>query len=447
MSTPSKDEPDSKLAAEVERQLAAEVERQLAAEVERQLAVLLRGVDELLPLDEFRRKLERSIREGRPLRVKQGFDPTAPDIHLGHAVGLRKLREFQDLGHQVVVIVGDYTGMVGDPSGRSKTRPQLTEDEVEANARTYLDQFFRVVDRARTEVHRNGEWFAPMRFVDVLRLAAQSTVARLLERDDFAKRWQANQPISVHELLYPLMQGHDSVEIRSDVELGGTEQKFNLLVGRALQEAAGQEPQAILTLPILVGLDGEQRMSKSLGNYVGIAEAPGEQFGKLMSIPDGRLLAYWELAAHATAGELARVKAALEGGDNPMTWKKAMAERVVALYHGFEAAAHAREGFEQQFSKRGRPLEAVLWTLPPGPVALRKLLVDVGLAKSGGEAKRKIEEGAVEVDEAIERDPACEVALSADRVRLVRLGRRWVQVRADAAATVPAPSPEPVPLP
>jgi len=435
MSTPSKDEPKAD-------------DRKLAAEVERQLAILLRGVDELLPLDEFRRKLERSIREGRPLRVKQGFDPTAPDIHLGHAVGLRKLREFQDLGHQVVVIVGDYTGMVGDPSGRSKTRPQLTEAEVETNARTYLDQFFRVVDRSRTEVHKNGEWFAPMRFVDVLKLASQSTVARLLERDDFAKRWQASQPISVHELLYPLMQGRDSVEIRSDIELGGTEQKFNLLVGRALQEQAGQEPQAILTLPILVGLDGDLRMSKSLGNYVGIAEAPGEQFGKLMSIPDGRLLDYWELAAHAPAGELAGVKAALDGGDNPMSWKKAMAERVVGLYHGAEAATHAREGFEQQFSKRGRPLEAVLWTLPKGPpVPLRKLLVDVGLAKSGGEAKRKIEEGAVEVDEAIERDPTCEVALSAERVRLVRLGRRWVQVRADATATAPGASPEPVPLP
>ena len=268
---------------------AEAMDPRLAADVERLLAILLRGVDELLPLEEFRKKLARSIRENRPLRVKQGFDPTAPDIHLGHAVGLRKLREFQDLGHQIVVIVGDYTGMVGDPSGRSKTRPQLSEAEVEANARTYLDQFFRIVDRARTEIHRNGEWFAPMRFVDVLRLASQSTVARLLERDDFARRWQANQPISVHELLYPLMQGRDSVEIRSDVELGGTEQKFNLLVGRVLQEAAGQEPQAILTLPILVGLDGEQRMSKSLGNYVGIAEPPAEQFGKLMSIPDARL--------------------------------------------------------------------------------------------------------------------------------------------------------------
>jgi tyrosyl-tRNA synthetase len=423
------------------------VEPRVAAEVERQLSVLLRGVDELLPLDEFRARLARSIREGRPLRVKQGFDPTAPDIHLGHAVGLRKLREFQDLGHQVVVIVGDYTGMVGDPSGRSKTRPQLSEAEVEANARTYLDQFFRVVDRSRTEVHRNGEWFAPMRFADVLRLASQSTVARLLERDDFSKRWQAGQPISVHELLYPLMQGHDSVEIRSDIELGGTEQKFNLLVGRALQEAAGQEPQAILTLPILVGLDGEQRMSKSLGNYVGIAEPPAEQFGKLMSIPDARLGDYWTLAAHADQAERARVDQALARGDNPMTWKKAMAERVVALYHGAEAATAARASFEQQFSKRGRPPEAVLWTLPAGPpVPLRKLLVDVGLARSGAEAKRKIEEGAVEIGGRVVTDPSEEIALEREHPLALRLGRRWVQVVADPAIRTPAASPSPLPL-
>jgi tyrosyl-tRNA synthetase len=419
----------------------------LAAEVERQLSVVLRGVDELLPLDEFRRKLERSIRDGRPLRVKQGFDPTAPDIHLGHAVGLRKLREFQDLGHQVVVIVGDYTGMVGDPSGRSKTRPQLTEGEVEANARTYLEQFFRIVDRDRTEVHRNGEWFAAMRFADVLRLAASSTVARMLERDDFAKRWQAAQPISVHELLYPLMQGHDSVEIRADVELGGTEQKFNLLVGRALQEAAGQEPQAILTLPILVGLDGEQRMSKSLGNYVGIAEPPAEQFGKLMSIPDARLGDYWALAAHADAAERSRVEAALAAGDNPMTWKKALAERVVSLYHGAEAAAAARASFEQQFSKRGRPLEAVLWTVPAGPpVPLRKLLVDVGLARSGGEAKRKIEEGAVEAGGRVVTDPGEEIALDPGRPLALRLGRRWIQVAADPSVQAASASAAPVPL-
>jgi tyrosyl-tRNA synthetase len=418
----------------------------VAREVERQLAVLSRGAEELLPLDEFKRKLARSVREGRPLRVKQGFDPTAPDIHLGHTVGLRKLRAFQDLGHQVVVIVGDYTGMVGDPSGRSKTRPQLTAEQVESNARTYLDQFFRVVDRSRTEVHRNGEWFARMTFADILKLTSQATVARILERDDFWKRWQAKEPISVHELLYPLMQGHDSVEIKADVELGGTEQKFNLLVGRTLQEAAGQEPQVILTLPILVGLDGELRMSKSLGNYVGIAEPPGEQFGKLMSLPDGLIVPYLRLVSDATDEEIAAVEADLAAGNNPMLAKKAMAERIVALYHGPEAARHARESFESQFSQRGRPLEAVLWTLPAGaPMGVRALLVATGLAKTGGDARRKIEEGAVELDGRPVTDVQAEVALRADPPHALRLGRRWVQVRR-GDVTVAAASPAPVPL-
>jgi len=417
-------------------------------EVDRQLALILRGAEELLPLDEFRRKLERAVREGRPLRVKQGFDPTAPDIHLGHSVGLRKLRTFQDLGHQVVVIVGDYTGLVGDPSGRSKTRPQLTAEAIEANARTYLDQFFRVVDRAKTEIHRNGEWFARMSFADILKLTSQYTVARVLERDDFAKRWQAGQPISVHELLYPLMQGHDSVEIKADVELGGTEQKFNLLVGRALQEAAGQEPQAILTMPILVGLDGEQRMSKSLGNYVGIAEPPVEQFGKLMSIPDEQIVPYFTLVTDLAPEAVAAIEQDLAAGTNPMTHKKALAERIVTMYHGPEAGQAARASFESQFVKRGRPTEAVLWTLPAAerwPV--RQLLVDTGLAKSLGEARRKIEEGAVEAGGAAVKDPALELVPPADgRPLALRLGRRWVQIVADPRATAPAASPAPMPL-
>ncbi len=420
-----------------------------AREVERQLAVIMRGVEEILPLEEFRRKLERSIAEGRPLRVKQGFDPTAPDIHLGHTVGLRKLRAFQDLGHQVVVIVGDYTGMVGDPSGRSRTRPQLTPEIIEENARTYLDQFFRVVDRTKTEIHKNGEWFARMSFADILKLASQYTVARLLERDDFAKRWQAAQPISVHELLYPLMQGHDSVEIRSDIEIGGTEQKFNLLVGRVLQEIAGQEPQAILTLPILVGLDGEQRMSKSLGNYVGIAEPPSEQFGKLMSIPDGQIVPYLKLATDVPLEEINAIERDLAAGTNPMTHKKALAERIASMYHGADAGQAARASFESQFVKRGRPLEAVLWTLPLAerwPV--RKLLVDTGLAKTLSDARRKIEEGAVEIDGTVIKDPASEVTPApAGGTLALRLGRRWVQVVADSAASAPTSSPAPVPLP
>jgi len=428
--------------------MTPEADPRIAAEVERQLAILSRGVDEILPLDEFRRKLTRSIAEGRPLRVKQGFDPTAPDIHLGHTVGLRKLRAFQDLGHQVVVIVGDYTGMVGDPSGRSKTRPQLTAEKIEEYARTYLDQFFRVVDRSKTEIHRNGEWFAPMSFADILRLASKYTVARLLERDDFAKRWQAAQPISVHELLYPLMQGHDSVEIRADVEIGGTEQKFNLLVGRVLQEADGQEPQAILTLPILVGLDGEQRMSKSLGNYVGIAEPPAEQFGKLMSIPDEQIVPYFRLVTDLPLEEVDAIARDLEAGTNPMTHKKALASRIVGMYHGAGAGDAARASFESQFVKRGRPLEAVLWTLPgPGPWSVRQVLVDTGLAKTLSDARRKIEEGAVELDGQVVKDPRAEVAPPADGSALaLRLGRRWVQVAAGAAGSAPTASDAPLPL-
>jgi len=420
----------------------------VAAEVERQVAILSRGVDEILPMDEFRKKLARSIAENRPLRVKQGFDPTAPDIHLGHTVGLRKLRAFQDLGHQVIVIVGDYTGMVGDPSGRSKTRPQLTAAEIEDYARTYLDQFFRVVDRSKTEIHRNGEWFATMSFADILKLASKYTVARLLERDDFAKRWQAAQPISVHELLYPLMQGHDSVEIRADVEIGGTEQKFNLLVGRVLQEADGQEPQAILTLPILVGLDGEQRMSKSLGNYVGIAEPPSEQFGKLMSIPDEQIVPYFRLATDVPFEELQKVERDIAGGANPMIHKKALAERIVAMYHGAEAGEGARASFESQFVKRGRPLEAVLWTLPAAAVwSLRQVLVDTGLAKTLSDARRKIEEGAVELDGALVKDPRTEFAPPAGGKALaLRLGRRWVQVSAGPEGSAPSASDAPVPL-
>jgi tyrosyl-tRNA synthetase len=337
----------------------------------------------------------------------------------------------------VVVIVGDYTGMVGDPSGRSKTRPQLTADRIEEYARTYLDQFFRVVDRSKTEIHKNGEWFASMSFADILRLASKYTVARLLERDDFAKRWQAAQPISVHELLYPLMQGHDSVEIRADVEIGGTEQKFNLLVGRVLQEADGQEPQAILTLPILVGLDGEQRMSKSLGNYVGIAEPPSEQFGKLMSIPDEQIVPYFRLATDLPLEEVEAVAKDLAAGTNPMTHKKALAERIVGMYHGAEAGAAARASFESQFVKRGRPLEAVLWTLAgPGPWPVRQVLVDTGLAKTLSDARRKIEEGAVELDGQVVKDPRAKSLRQAPAPRSHcgsdGAGCRWPPARPEA---------------
>ena len=309
--------------------------------VEEQARILAQGTEEILPEGSLPERLERCAREGRPLRVKQGFDPTAPDIHLGHAVGLRKLRQFQSLGHQIVLIVGDYTGRVGDPSGVSKTRPQLSEEQIEANARTYLEQFYRVLERdphppeRPVEVHRNGEWFASMPFMEVIRLAARYTVARMLERDDFAKRMAAHQPIGVHELFYPLMQGFDSVAIRSDIEIGGTDQKFNLLVGRALQESEGQLPQLALTVPILPGLDGVQRMSKSLGNYVGVTDAPAEMFGKIMSLPDSSMSIYWRLAADLPEAELAQIGRELADSQvHPMSIKKRLGQRIVSSITG-----------------------------------------------------------------------------------------------------------------
>ena len=331
---------------------------------EQQMEILARGTEEILPEGALLDRLHQSRRENRPLRVKQGFDPTAPDIHLGHTVGLRKLRQFQELGHQVVLIVGDYTGMVGDPSGRSKTRPQLSMEEVQANALTYLDQFHRVVEARPAapllpvEVHRNGEWFARMAFMDVMKLASEYTVARILEREDFSKRFKASQPISIHELFYPLMQGYDSVAIRSDVELGATEQKFNLIVGRALQEAHQQPPQIVLTVPVLPGLDGVQRMSKSLGNYIGVAESPREMFGKVMSLPDGAMLLFWRLVTDADGDEIAAIEGELADSTvNPMSVKKRLGQRIAGMYHGAEAGVQAQADFEAQFSRKEVPAE------------------------------------------------------------------------------------------
>ena len=379
---------------------------------EAQCEILSRGTEEILPDGELLARLRLAEREKRPLRVKQGFDPTAPDIHLGHTVGLRKLRQFQDLGHQVVLIVGDYTGMVGDPSGQSKTRPQLTEQQVNANAQTYLDQFFRVLVRdpkpplRPVEVHRNGEWFSKMSFMDVMKMASHYTVARMLERDDFAKRFEARQPISVHELFYPLMQGYDSVAIRSDVELGGTEQKFNLIVGRAMLELHGQLPQIVMTLPLLIGLDGVQRMSKSLGNYIGVTDAPGEMFGKIMSLPDRAMPLYWRLVTGAGTDELAAIDRSLaDPALNPMEIKRRLGERIVTLYHGEEAAAHARADFDTQFSRKEVPenIEEYRWAdveRASGSVSeptIIEHIVGSGLAASKSAARRLVEQGAVSV--------------------------------------------------
>ncbi len=369
--------------------------------VEKQLEIIKRGAMEVIPEELLKKKLERSFEKRKPLRIKQGFDPTAPDIHLGHTVGLRKLKQFQDLGHQIVLIVGDYTGRVGDPSGRSVTRPQLTGKEIEKNAATYLAQFFKVLDKNKTEVRKNGEWFAKMNFEEVLGLCARFTVARMLERDDFEKRYKAGSPISVHELLYPIMQAYDSVAIKADLEIGATEQKFNLLAGRQLQEEFGQEPQVILTLPVLVGTDGVNRMSKSLGNYIGIAESPEEIFGKTMSIPDGQIFDYFERAADVPATELEKIQSALaDKSKNPMELKKLLAYTFVRMYHGEGEARKAKENFERVFSKKEIPEDVPVFPLPAGEdgMPIIKLLTESGLVVSASEGRRLVEQGAVELD-------------------------------------------------
>jgi tyrosyl-tRNA synthetase len=407
---------------------------------EEQVAILSRGTEEILPEGELLARLKRYAAEKRPLRVKQGFDPTAPDIHLGHSVGLRKLRQFQDLGHQIVLIVGDYTGMVGDPSGVKKTRPQLTPDEIEHNAATYLDQFFRVLERdprpprLPVEVQRNGAWFSKMTFMDVMRLASQTTVARVLERDDFAKRYAAQQPISLHELFYPIMVAYDSVAIRADVELGATEQKFNLLGGRVMQELHGQAPQIIMTVPVLPGLDGVERMSKSLGNYIGVSEPPGEMYGKVMSLPDGAMRTYWQLVTDADAAELAAVDRDLADAQvNPMTVKKRLARRIARMYHGEDAAAQAERDFEAQFSRRENPETIEEYSLPQlendlgDEVEIGGIvdhIVGSGIAETRSAARRLIEQKAVRLNDDLTLDVHLKVRLDKRRGLVLRVGRK-----------------------
>lgn len=367
---------------------------------DQQMEILRPGLEAILTEEELRAKLDRSRKTGRPLRVKQGFDPTAPDIHLGHTVGLEILRRFQELGHTIVLIVGDYTALVGDPSGRSVTRPRLGRERILEHARTYQEQFFKVLDRAGTEVRFNGEWFAEMRFADVLELTARFTVAQMLEREDFDKRFQENVPIGLHEFLYPLMQGYDSVVIEADVEIGATEQTFNLLAARALQRDHGQEPQVALTFPVLPGLDGVRRMSKSLGNYVGIAESPEQMYGKLMSIPDELTPVYVERLS-GWSGELrAEALAALSARRDPMEWKGRLAHDLVTRYHGTEAADGAVAHFDRVVRRKEEPDE-----IPEVRVAswgetlwLPRLLREAGLVPSTSEARRLVESGGVLLD-------------------------------------------------
>ena len=367
--------------------------------VEEQLGAIERGVVDIFSREELIQKLEASRRESRPLRVKAGFDPTAPDIHLGHAVPLGKMRDFQNLGHQVVVIVGDYTARVGDPSGQNRTRPDLDPEAIDTAARSYFAQVGKVLDTQRIEIVRNGDWFGKMTFEDVIRLASRMTIAQLLERDDFSNRYKAGNPIALHEFLYPMMQGYDSVRVRADVELGATEQTFNLLVGRAFQRDAGQEPQVAITLPMLVGTDGVQKMSKSLGNYIGVTEPPDQMYGKTMSIPDEALRDYFVLATPLPPEE---VDAILAGGD-PMAAKMRLAREIVTRYHGAEVAAAAEAHFSRTVRQRELPDDVAEVRLGrdllrDGKVWLVKLVVHCGFAKTNGEARRLIAQGGVSLD-------------------------------------------------
>ncbi len=392
--------------------------------VEEQLAEIRRGTVEIIPEADLVAKLERSRREGRPLRVKLGMDPSAPDLHLGHTVVIQKLRQFQQLGHHVIFLIGDFTGMIGDPTGRSETRRPLTRNEVAQNAETYRRQIFKILDPQRTEIAFNSSWLGAMTFDDVIRLAAKHTVARMLERDDFRKRFESQQPIGIHEFLYPLAQGYDSVALRADVELGGTDQKFNLLVGRELQREYGQEPQVIVTTPLLEGIRGVDKMSKSLGNYVGIDEPAEEIFGKIMSISDELMLRYYELLSERSAAELAVMREAMAaGGLNPRDAKRDLALELAARFQGREAAKRAADEFDRVHRAHGLPdeIEEVRVEVDAPTIRLPALLVRAGLVASHSEGRRMLVQGAVSVDgERVAGEPELPVG----RNYLIRVGKR-----------------------
>jgi tyrosyl-tRNA synthetase len=394
--------------------------------VEEQLAYLKKGVAEVIPEPELVSKLEASRKAGKPLRVYLGVDPTAPDLHLGHTVVLRKLKHFQDLGHTAVFLIGDFSAMIGDPTGVSETRPPLTRQQVDANAKTYLEQVFKILDREKTEVRSNSEWLGKMSAEDVVRLCSHYRLARMLEREDFRSRLQHNQPISVHELLYPLLTARDAVELKSDVELGATEQKFNLLIHREIQREYGLPGQAVLTMPILVGLDGQRKMSKSLGNYVGITEPPNEMFGKMMSIPDDLMWSYYELLTDRVPKEIAAMQNEVSSGKlHPMDAKMRFAEEVISDFHGKVAAHKAAENFQRVFRDRQAPEEAPTAELPKGPPRkLTALLADLKLAPSKAEAERLIKQKAVEIDGVTVDDSRKDIDLTKPASFLLRAGKK-----------------------
>jgi tyrosyl-tRNA synthetase len=404
----------------------------MAVDIAHQLAVFRRGADELLVESELEAKLAR----GKPLQIKEGFDPTRPDLHLGHTVQFNKLRQLQDLGHHVVFLIGDFTGMIGDPTGRNVTRPPLSREEIEANAKTYTDQAFLILDREKTEVAFNSKWLLPLGADGMIKLAAHYTVARMLERDDFGKRYQSGQPIAIHEFLYPLAQGYDSVALRADVELGGTDQKFNLLVGRELQRHYGQEPQCILTLPLLEGLDGVNKMSKSLANYVGINEPADSQFGKLMSISDDLMWRYFELLSFRPLAEISALRAAVGAGRNPRDVKFELAVEIVDRFHGAGAGARARDAFIARFQQGHVPekIEQIVLTTDGSPQRLANVLKNAGLVASTSDGNRMIDQGAVRIGDSAEtlaRVAGRDHALPSGKF-LIQVGKhkyRWVALQ------------------
>ncbi len=361
--------------------------------LEQTLAVFERGTDEILPLDELKKKLSKN----KPLRIKAGFDPTAPDLHLGHTVLINKLKQLQDLGHDILFLIGDFTGMIGDPTGKSATRPPLTKEQVEANSQTYQDQVFKILDKDKTTVVFNSKWMSKMSSADVIKLASQQTVARMLERDDFSKRYKSGKSISIHEFLYPLVQGYDSVALESDIELGGTDQKFNLLMGRELQKQSGKEQQVILTMPILEGLDGVQKMSKSLNNYIGIDDAPDDMFGKIMSISDDLMWRYLELLSFESLDTIESWKQEVEDGENPRNIKFRLAEEIITRFHSSDAAKQAQQNFINRFAKNKIPDEMPEFSLNAG-IKIANLLKDAGLVNSTSDAFRMIKEGAAKIE-------------------------------------------------
>ena len=394
--------------------------------VEEQLAYLKKGAAEIIPEGELKAKLENSLKTGKPLRVYLGVDPTAPDIHLGHTVVLRKLKHFQDLGHMAIFLIGDFSAMIGDPTGQSETRPPLSREQVDANAETYLAQVFKLLDPKKTEVRRNSEWLGKLSSYDIVRLCGHYSLARMLEREDFRSRLKNNQPISVHELLYPLLTALDAVELKSDVEIGATEQKFNLLVHRDIQREYRLAGEVAFTMPILVGLDGQRKMSKSLGNYVGITESPNEMFGKMMSIPDDLMWSYFDLVTDRTFDEIAALRTKVSSGVvHPMDAKMQLAQEVVATFHGAAAAGKAAEHFQRVFRDRQAPEEAQVHKLPRGPAKkLVALLAELKLAPSKSEAERLVKQGGVEIDGTRIDDARKDIDLSRPCEFLLRAGKK-----------------------